>query len=133
MQEDIVRIKGLREKELKKGAKFQKLEQQMKELSHEIVRLNTQLELKTKNITEEEEKGKSIQQNIVELQRQFEAKAAEFGEMQQQFSAMTEAHNTLRAEVSAKEELLETLRTGVAAKEGQKNGFMDKLEGTFLP
>ncbi|KAK7206631.1 condensin subunit [Myxozyma melibiosi] len=128
LKEDIDKVKALREKELKKGTKFQKLEQQMKELSHEIVRFNTHLELKMKNLAEEEEKGKKIQQSISELQAQFEIKSAEFSQMQQQFQEMTNTHETLKAEVSSKEELLETLRTGVAAKEGQKNGYMDKLE-----
>ncbi|KAJ8103060.1 RecF/RecN/SMC [Lipomyces tetrasporus] len=128
IEEEIARIKALRETELQKGKKYQQLEQELKEFSHEVVRLNTLLELNTKNVAEEEQKGKKIQENISELQVQLEAKTKEFGESQESFHTMKDAYDALCAEAQRTEELLETLQTGVASKEGQKNGFMDQLE-----
>ncbi|KAK9447758.1 RecF/RecN/SMC [Limtongia smithiae] len=128
IQQDIDRIMELREKELNKGKKMQKLEQAMKELSHDIVRMTTHIELKAKNIIEEEERGQTIQSNIVDLNQQIAFKQKEFEVAQAQYEATSKAHEALMKEVSTKEELIETLRTGVTSKEGSKNSFMDQLE-----
>ncbi|KAK9369190.1 RecF/RecN/SMC [Lipomyces kononenkoae] len=128
IEEDSARIRALREKELQKGKEYQKLEQKLKELSHEIVRLSTLLELKTKNTGEEEEKGKKFQDNISELQMQLATKAEEYRASQESFHSMKNAYDAVCGQATKAEELLETLQTGVASKEGQKNGFMDQLE-----
>ncbi|KAK9329911.1 RecF/RecN/SMC [Lipomyces starkeyi] len=128
IEEDIAQITALRAKELQKGKEYQKLEHGLKELSHEIVRLHTLLELKTKNIAEEEQKGTKIQENISELQMQLETKTEEFRASQESFHSAKEAYDSICGETAKTEELLETLQTGVASKEGQKNGFMDQLE-----
>ncbi|KAK9480185.1 RecF/RecN/SMC [Lipomyces japonicus] len=128
IEEDISRVIALREKELQKGDQYQKMEQVLKKTSHEVVRLTTLLELKTKNIVEEEAKGELFLQSINELQAQLAEKAKEYEGKELSYRTLKESHARLLAEASSKEELLETLRTGVASKEGQKNGFLDQLE-----
>ncbi|KAK9466171.1 RecF/RecN/SMC [Lipomyces arxii] len=128
IEEDVERVRSLREQELLKGKKYQQLEQEMKQLSHDLVRLNTLLELKTKNISDEEAKGHDLQKSVKELQAQLPVKVKELTDYQTNFQQVKEAYDALCFQASSKEELLETLRVGVASKEGQKNGFMDQLE-----
>ena len=56
LEEDIKKVKAAREKELRKGGKFQALEDEVKTHSHEFVRLQTQFDLKKANSVEEQEK-----------------------------------------------------------------------------
>ncbi|KAK9459754.1 RecF/RecN/SMC [Lipomyces oligophaga] len=128
INEEIRRIQALRETELQKGTTFQKLEQQMKEFSHNLVRLNTHLELKSKNILEEEQNGNQLKKMISNLSAQLETKAQELTIKEAEYKTLTQAHEVMSSEALIKEELLEALRIGVASKEGQTNGYMDQLE-----
>ncbi|EON66114.1 hypothetical protein W97_05357 [Coniosporium apollinis CBS 100218] len=128
LQEDVKKVKAARDKELRKGGKFQALEDEVKTQSHEIVRLATIIDLKKTSTTEEVDKRAKLEKSAEELQKQLKEKAKLYDKLQQRYEA---AHTELAAqtaEVDKQEELLQTLLTGVASKEGQESGYQGQLQ-----
>jgi structural maintenance of chromosome 2 len=128
LHEDIKTVKATREKELRKGGKFQALEEEVKTHSHEVVRLTTVLDLKNTSMAEETERRKAIEKNVKDLEKQLEEKKKSHEKLQEKYKT---AHDDLAKqtdEVEKKEELLQTLLTGVASKEGQESGYQGQLQ-----
>lgn len=128
LQEDIKNVKAAREKELKKGGKFQALEEEVKQHSHEIVRLDAVLDLKKSSLTEETERRTKMENNVKDLENQLKDKTNLHETLQEKYKV---AHEELRKqieEVEKKEELLQSLQTGVASKEGQESGYQGQLQ-----
>lgn len=128
LEEDVKRVKAVREKELRKGGKFQALEDEVKAHSHEQVRLSTVFDLKVSSVAEEKSKRKGIQATVVELEKLLKDKKKIYDKLQAQFDKAKAALDSQTAEVEAKEELLQTLQTGVASKEGLENGYQGQLQ-----
>ncbi|KAE9976846.1 hypothetical protein EG328_002374 [Venturia inaequalis] len=128
LQEDIKKIKAAREKELRKGGKFQALEDEVKSHSHEMVRLTTVIDLKKSGMTEEQEKQSKLKATIKDLESQLETKKALHEKLQQKFDAARADITKQSEEVEKNEELLQTLQTGVASKEGQESGYQGQLQ-----
>lgn len=131
LAEDIKMVKGQREKELRKGGKFQALEEEVKEKSHELVRLTTVLDLKTTNIEEETKKRRDIESNVKELGNALQEKAQMYEGLKGAYDTAKSKFDTLNDESEKKEELLQTLLTGVASKEGHENGYQNQLQGEW--
>jgi structural maintenance of chromosome 2 len=128
LQEDIKKVKATREKELRKGGKFQALEEDVKAHSHEVVRLSTVLDLKNTSMAEETERREGIQKNVEDLEKQLQQKKKAYEQLQEKYKT---AHDELAKqtdEVEKKEELLQTLQTGVASREGQESGYQGQLQ-----
>jgi structural maintenance of chromosome 2 len=128
LEEDVRRVKAIREKELKKGGRFQALEAQVKEHSHELVRLSTVLDLKNTSLAEEEQRRKDIVKAGKDLEKLLKEKKAAYDKMQAQYDDAKAQLDTQNAEVEQKEELLSTLQTGVASREGQESGYQGQLQ-----
>lgn len=128
LEEDVKRVKAIREKELRKGGKFQALEDQVKTHSHEMVRLATLLDLKTSSMAEESEKRETMQRTVTEMQGLLKEKKKIYDKLQAKYDAAKAELDSQTAEVEQKEELLQTLQTGVASKEGQENGYQGQLQ-----
>ncbi|KAL2003791.1 hypothetical protein VTN02DRAFT_2285 [Thermoascus thermophilus] len=128
LEEDVKRIKAVREKELRKGGRFQALEDQVKAHSHELVRLSTVIDLKNSSMAEEKEKRKTAQKTVAELEKQLHDKKKIYDKLQAQYDTAKAELDAQTAEVEQKEELLQTLQTGVASKEGQENGYQGQLQ-----
>lgn len=124
---DIRSVRAVREKELRKGGRFQALENKVKEYSHELVRLNTVLDLKQSGIHEEEQKGKALLKSVRDLGKQVDNNKKSFEVIQSQWSTANSELEKHNADVERKEELLSTLQTGVASKEGQESGYQGQL------
>ena len=127
LQEDIKKLKAARDKELRKGGKFQALEDRVKSHSHEIVRLNTAVELRTSESSEDSEKRQQLIMNVEELTRQLKVKTSDLENVQKQYEIAHADFQKKMREVDTKEELLQTLQTGVASKEGQESGYQGQL------
>lgn len=132
LAEDVKRIKAQRDKELRKGGRFQELEEEVKAASHEIVRLNTVLELKTSGITEERENRKAAERNVKELEKQLQDKTKVYEKLKEGYDAAKAQFDALSKEAEKNEELLQTLQTGVASKEGQESGYQNQLQGRIF-
>lgn len=128
LEEDVKKVKAAREKELRKGGKFQALEEEVKTHSHEVVRLATLYDLKQASMTEEKERRKTFQLSVKELEAQVKEKSKLYEKLQSQYDAAKADLDVQTAEVEAKEELLQTLQTGVASKEGQESGYQGQLQ-----
>jgi structural maintenance of chromosome 2 len=128
LQEDIKKMKAAREKELRKGGKFQALEDEVKAHSHETVRLATVIDLKKSGLNEEKDKQKKLQSSVKDLESQLKEKNKLHEKLQQRYNT---AHADIAKqieEVEKNEELLQTLQTGVASKEGQESGYQGQLQ-----
>ena len=128
LEEDMKRVKAAREKELRKGGRFQALEEEVKAHSHEAVRLATVLDLKRASMAEEKERRKGYQSSFKELEAQVKEKSSLYEKLQSQFDSAKADLDKQTAEVETKEELLQTLQTGVASKEGQESGYQGQLQ-----
>lgn len=128
LEEDMKKVKAAREKELRKGGKFQALEEEVTTHSHEAVRLTTLFDLKQASMKEEKEKKNSFQKLVKELEAQVTEKSKLYDGMQSQYDAAKSDLDRQTAELETKEELLQTLQTGVASKEGQESGYQGQLQ-----
>ncbi|KAK2810735.1 hypothetical protein FQN50_002778 [Emmonsiellopsis sp. PD_5] len=128
LEEDVKRVKAIREKELRKGGKFQALEDQVKTHSHEIVRLATLFDLKSSSVSEESKKRETVQKTVAEMHNLLKEKKKIYDKLQAKYDGAKAELDTQTAEVEQKEELLQTLQTGVASKEGQENGYQGQLQ-----
>ena len=128
LEEDMEKVKAARERELRKGGKFQALEEAVKSHSHEAVRLATVFDLKRASMTEEKERTKGYQKSVNDLQAQVKEKSKLYEQLQSQYDSAKLDLDKQTAEMETKEELLQTLQTGVASKEGQESGYQGQLQ-----
>ena len=128
LEEDMKKVKAAREKELRKGGKFQALEEEVKSHSHEAVRLATVFDLKSASIKEEKERSNGYRKTVKELEAQLKEKSKIYENLQSRYDSAKADLDKQTAEVETKEELLQTLQTGVASKEGQESGYQGQLQ-----
>lgn len=128
LEDDVKRVRAARDKELRKGGKFQALEEEVKAHSHELVRLSTVFDLKNASMAEEKEKRKRVEKTVSDLQEVLKEKKSVYDKLQTQYDAAKAELDAQTAEVEQKEELLQTLQTGVASKEGQESGYQGQLQ-----
>ena len=128
LEEDVKKVKAAREKELRKGGKFQALEEEVKTNSHEVVRMATLFDLKQASMNEENERRKEFQKSVKELEAQVKEKTNIYEKLQSRYDAAKANLDKQTAEVETKEELLQTLQTGVASREGQESGYQGQIQ-----
>lgn len=127
IENDIQRVRGLRDKEMRKGGRFQALDDRVKTLSHELVRLSTVLELKKGSLTEEEQNKENVLRSLKSLERTAAEHHKTYQKLQTQYETTKADLNTQSLDVEKKEELLSTLQTGIASREGQTSGYQGQM------
>jgi structural maintenance of chromosome 2 len=127
LEEDMEKVRATRDKELRKGGKFAKLEEAVKTHSHELVRLATVLELKKASMSEEEERMKKAKATVEELENQLKERSEAHQRLQQQFAEANKDLEEQKTEVDKKEELLQTLQTGISSNAGSDGGYAGQL------
>ncbi|KAL2129536.1 hypothetical protein VTI74DRAFT_7642 [Chaetomium olivicolor] len=128
LEEDILRVKAQRDKELRKGGKAQALEEAVKKHSNELVRLATVVDLKRTSMSEEQERKAACEKTVAELAATLKEKTKAYEKIKAKYDAAKEAAEKQSQEAESKEELLQTLQTGVASKDGQENGYQGQLQ-----
>lgn len=128
LEEDVKKVKAAREKELRKGGKFQALEEEVKTHSHEVVRMATLFDLKQASMNEEKERRKGFEKSVKELEAQVKDKTNVYEKLQSQYDSAKADLDKQTAEVDTKEELLQTLQTGVTSREGQESGYQGQIQ-----
>ena len=128
LEEDAQKVKATRDKELRKGGKFQALEEEVKVSSHETVRLATVLDLKRSEMADERKSCEDAQKTVSELENFVKEKTEIFEKTKFHYDLVKAGLDKQIAEVERKEELLQTLQTGVASKEGQQSGYQGQLQ-----
>lgn len=128
LEEDVDRVKSQRDKELRKGAKAQALQESVKKLSNELVRLATVMDLKKSSLTEEQDRRIAGEKNVAELEATLQDKTKAYEKIKAKHDSAKDELERQSQEAESKEELLQTLQTGVASKEGQENGYQAQLQ-----
>lgn len=128
LDEDMKKVKAAREKELRKGGKFQALEEEVKTHSHESVRLATLFDLKQASMLEEKDRRIAVQKTVKELEAQTTEKNQIYQKIQKQYDSAKADLDKQTEELEKNEELLQTLQTGVTSREGQENGYQGQLQ-----
>lgn len=128
LEEDVDRVKSQRDKELRKGAKAQALQETVKKLSNELVRLATVMDLKKSSLTEEQDRRIAGEKNVAELEATLKEKTEAYEKIKATHDTAKDELERQSQEAESKEELLQTLQTGVASKEGQENGYQAQLQ-----
>lgn len=127
LEEDMEKVRAARDKELRKGGKFAKLEEAVKTQSHELVRLATVLDLKNASLAEEQDRLKKAQGTVKELEKQLKQKSQAHQKLQEQYEGTNKELEEQKAEVDKKEELLQTLQTGISSNAGSDGGYAGQL------
>ncbi|KAF2718653.1 structural maintenance of chromosome protein 2 [Polychaeton citri CBS 116435] len=128
LEEDVEKVRAARDRELRKGGKFAKLEDAVKTHSHEMTRLETVLGLKKESIHEDNEKLSNAVKGAADLQAQLEQKTQAHEALKARFEEANKIIEESRAEMEAKEELLHTLQTGVSSSsDGKQGGYQGQL------
>ena len=128
LEDDAQKVKAARDKELRKGGKFQALEEEVKASSHETVRLATVLDLKRSEMADERKNYEVVQKTVSELEAVMKEKTEMHEKTKSRYDLIKAGLDTEVAEVERKEELLQILQTGVASKEGQQSGYQGQLQ-----
>ncbi|KAG5438166.1 hypothetical protein PCANB_003017 [Pneumocystis canis] len=130
IEENIKRLKEEKETQLRKGGIFQRLENNFKIFSDELVRLNALIELKEGSLIEEKSKLVKLKETLDELCISLNEKKKNFDVVEESYNKLKTEFDIKNDEMNKKEELLQTLSTGIASKEGQTNNYTDQLQET---
>ena len=127
LEEDVEKVRAARDKELRKGGKFARLEEAVKTHSHELVRLATVIDLKKASMNEEQERLGKAQASVKDLEKQLKQKSDAHTKLQQKYEESNKELEEQKAEVEKKEELLQTLQTGISSNAGSDGGYAGQL------
>ncbi|CAG8583850.1 9726_t:CDS:10 [Paraglomus occultum] len=112
LQSNIEQTTAKKEKELGNG-KYNALGERVKELSNEVVRINTKCDLKKASIDKELQNKQSLISNRNEMTQGFAKKKSEYEKLQNKFEQIKKSHDAKQEQVRKEEELLQTLTTGI--------------------
>ncbi|KAI0919976.1 hypothetical protein AcV5_001907 [Taiwanofungus camphoratus] len=128
-ENDAAEVEAQREKELRKGGKFKKLQDEVAELEKVLVKIRTQVEIKRGTITDEETKVEDLETELKELEENLTQKRLQVEKLTASHGVVKDKHTALQTELSNAEELLQTLLTGLSSS-GASNtggGYMGQL------
>lgn len=128
IEKEIASIKARREAEMKKGGRAQQLEKQEKELSHQLIRVTTSIELKNNTAVEYEQRKIAAGKAVNELDAQLQKEVQSLEKQHKSYQALKKDYDALSDDASKQEELLQTLTVGISSKEGVNNGYMNQLQ-----
>ncbi|KAI8976364.1 condensin complex subunit SMC2 [Trametes punicea] len=129
-EKDMKAVSVQRDKELQKGGKFKKLEEEVSELGKTLAKVRTQVEIKNGTIADEEGKIAASAKELDELRAAFEEKRRQVGELTASHATVQEKHNGLQTALTKAEELLQTLLTGLSSNNSGNaggGGYMGQL------
>ncbi|RMY62029.1 hypothetical protein D0865_00668 [Hortaea werneckii] len=127
LAEEMEKVRAARDKELRKGGKFGRLEETVKAYSHEMVRLATVIDLKKNAMIEEQGRLTKAQATVQELEKQLKTKSENHQRLQRSFNESFKEVESQKVEVDKKEELLQTLQTGISSNAGSDGGYAGQL------
>lgn len=131
MEAEVAEIQRERVAESKKGGLIPELEGKVSNYEREIVKLNTQLEMKQGALDEEIKRVQVAQKALKELQTGIEGKRNAHEENVASFASIKDAYDVSTADLAKAEQLLQTLVTGLGANhDGDSEaagGYMGQL------
>ncbi|EPQ53318.1 condensin complex subunit SMC2 [Gloeophyllum trabeum ATCC 11539] len=120
-------LNAQRDKELKKGGKFKKLEEEVGELEKVLVKIRTQVEIKEGTISDEEGKVMTLEKELKETEEALAEKHAQVEHLQTSYDSIKEKHTETQNSLTTSEELLQSLLTGLGANHAGGGGYMGQL------
>lgn len=131
LQEELVEIKeqteSVTQERLKNGGSYFELEEQLKVISKEIQKLNTQRQFKNASIEELKQQQQDFDNQQSEAQMALEDKKTKKAQFEQKFEGKMKEYDEHLQYVADTEDLLQTLTTGLTSTKGKENGYMDQL------
>ncbi|KAJ3092417.1 Structural maintenance of chromosomes protein 2 [Quaeritorhiza haematococci] len=121
----IVETHKIRDKD---NSKFDALESTHKEFQKQLVKIETQRDLKATSIQEEIKNRNTLLNSKKEAEEAIADSVERHRKLCSDFDSIKQAHESQVEQVRKQEELLQTLKTGMAAAEGHENGYMDQLQ-----
>lgn len=128
LEDEIETLRLQKEDQIQKGGRFQALEKKVKEISQELARLNTLIELKSLTISEEVSKKCDLENTITNLESQVSNGQEAFNNAKKNYDEAKKELEVLNDDISKREELLRSLQTGVSSKEGSEGGYANQLQ-----
>jgi structural maintenance of chromosome 2 len=129
LAEDLKRVKAQREKEHRKGGRYQELDDQVKAKAEDKVRLETSIGLMKENLAKEQKTRQEIEKSFKDLEKSLQAKSKIHDGLKLTYESAKAEFDALNSQAEEDKELLQSLLTGVASKEGQESGYQSQLQG----
>ncbi|KAI9439026.1 condensin complex subunit SMC2 [Lactarius indigo] len=117
-----VDVQTQRDRELKKGGKITRMEEEAKELEKVVVKLRTQAEIKEGTIKDEEVACDTSAHELSDLEAALVAKKTQVDAVTAEYNAVKEKHTATQTSLASAEDLLQTLLTGLAGNSAQSSG-----------
>jgi structural maintenance of chromosome 2 len=125
------RVKEVTEERSSNGGAYFELEEKVKELSKEIAKLKTRMNLKTTLVSDEQSGISQLNLNLEELLQSLELAKQKSAALVSKCASAVEEYEGKTAALKETESLVQTLTTGLGSSEGRENGYMDQLTGTY--
>jgi structural maintenance of chromosome 2 len=125
LEQDIAEVKARQAAEASKDTNVSVLQKQAKAASHEVVRLNTTIDLKRSQLTEEEDSLASLE--ATDRTEELQKRQAEVDASQRELDAQTQRLDSMTKALESKRELLQSLQTGIASSAGKESGYQRQL------
>ncbi|KAI0067407.1 condensin complex subunit SMC2 [Artomyces pyxidatus] len=127
-ERSVVEVQTQRDRELKKGGKLKKMEDDVAELEKVLVKIKTQVDLKNEGIADELGKAEDLGREMKELEGSLANKQREVDKLAATYATVKDKHTATQATLSSSEDLLQTLLTGLTgSKHNTGGGYMGQL------
>ncbi|KAF8803977.1 condensin complex subunit SMC2 [Phlegmacium glaucopus] len=128
-EKEVVKVSKKRDAEMSKGGKLKTLQDKASELGKVVAKIRTQAEIKVATIKDEEDKIKTYEARLKELDISLIEKRKDVEKVATAHRKVKDEHTSLETKLGTDEELLQTLLTGLSST-GAKNkggGYMGQL------
>lgn len=114
------------------GGAYFELEEKVKELSKQIAKIKTQMNLKTTLVSDEQSGISQLNHTLAEHLQSLELAKQKSAALASKCASAVEEYEAKAASLKETESLVQTLTTGLGSSEGQENGYMDQLTSNNL-
>ncbi|BEJ15314.1 hypothetical protein CspHIS471_0410810 [Cutaneotrichosporon sp. HIS471] len=122
MEKELQEIEASRAKEMAKGGKMQALADAVNELERELVKINTQLEIKESTVADDAKRVEGANSAVAETKDALAAKKEASEKDAMAYAELKQAYDAGVKELERTERLLESLITGLSSSKGDEDG-----------
>ncbi|BEI84504.1 hypothetical protein CcaverHIS002_0411080 [Cutaneotrichosporon cavernicola] len=122
MEKELQEIEASRAKEMAKGGKMQALADAVNELERELVKINTQLEIKESTVADDAKRVEGANSSVAETKDTLAAKKETSEKDAMAYAELKEAYDAGVKDLERTERLLESLITGLSSSKGDEDG-----------
>ncbi|KAH8925426.1 RecF/RecN/SMC protein [Atractiella rhizophila] len=132
MNLEVERLSKARSKELSKGGKVAKLEEELQGHGLAVAKLTTEMELKEGTVKDEEKRIEDLKKEANDLRLQRDLKKKADAGLSDEFASIKAAHDNTESELRSLEELYQTLQTGISttanSNTNNAGGYLGKIQ-----